>query len=92
MERTLIKVIDICRSHEIETTFVHQLSDSGLVNIIIEQEEEFLDEEDLRPLEQFVAWHYELELNLQGIEVAQHLLQQIETLQDELKQLRKLSL
>lgn len=89
MERTLIKIVDICRSHQIESHFIRSLSESGLLTIIIEREEEFLDEEDLRPLEQFVTWHYELELNMQGIEVAHSLLQKIEKLQDEIEKLKR---
>lgn len=89
MERTLVKVLDICKSHQIESQFIRNLADSGLIQIIIEQEEEFVDEEDLRPLERFVTWHYELEINIQGIEVAYSLIKKIEKLQNEIELLKK---
>ncbi len=88
MERTLIKIIDICQSHKIETKFIRDLSENGLIEIVVQEEEEFIDEEELQPLEQFATWYYELELNLQGIEVAHHLLQRIGELQHEIRQLR----
>lgn len=84
MKHSWIKVYDICSSHQIEIQFIRDLSQHGLIELIREQEIEFIDEEQLLLLEQFASWHYELELNLQGIEVASHLLAKIEQLQQEL--------
>ncbi len=88
MERTWIKIYDVCHSHQIEMQFVRELSSSGLIELITEEEIEFIDEEQLILLEQFANWHYELELNIQGIEVARHLLAKIEHLQRELSRLQ----
>lgn len=88
MERTLIKIVDICHSHKIELQFIHNLSRSGLIEVVVQNEEEFVKEDELKALEQFATWHYELEINLQGIEVARHLLHKIELLQEEVKRLR----
>lgn len=88
MERTWIKIYDVCSSHQIEIQFVRELSASGLIELIIEEEIEFIDEEQLILLEQFANWHYELELNIQGIEVARHLLAKIKYLQRELDLLK----
>ncbi|GHE23644.1 chaperone modulator CbpM [Sphingobacterium griseoflavum] len=88
MERTWIKIYDVCSSHQIEIQFVRELSASGLIELITEEEMEFIDEEQLYLLEQFANWHYELELNIQGIEVARHLLTKIERLQRELDLLK----
>ncbi|QBQ40089.1 chaperone modulator CbpM [Sphingobacterium psychroaquaticum] len=88
MKRTLIKVIDVCTSHQMEIHFVRQLSESGLIDIVVYKDEEFLDEEQLQPLEQYATWHYDLDINIQGIEVAQQLLLKIEQLQEEVNRLR----
>ncbi|RZF58124.1 chaperone modulator CbpM [Sphingobacterium corticibacterium] len=88
MERTLIRIIDVCKSHKIELQFIRNLSSSGLIEVVVQDEEEFVKEEELKALEQFVTWHYDLEINLQGIEVAQHLLHKIDELQEEIKLLR----
>lgn len=87
MERTLIKIMDICQSHQIELQFVRNLSKNGLIEVVIQDEEEFVKEDELKSLEQFATWHYDLEINLQGIEVAQHLLDKIERLQQEVRRL-----
>ena len=88
MERTLIRVIDVCQSHKMELQFIRNLSQNGLIEVVVQDEEEFVKEEELKALEQFATWHYELEINLQGIEVAQNLLHKIEQLQEEIRLLR----
>lgn len=87
MERTLVKIIDVCRSYRIESTFVRDLHENGLIELVSVEEEEFIDEEELGQLEQYSTWHYDLELNLQGIEVVRHLLDRIEQLQLEIRKL-----
>ncbi|WP_437920848.1 chaperone modulator CbpM [Sphingobacterium sp. LRF_L2] len=89
MANTWIKVRDLCASHQIEIQFVRELSNHGMIKIFVEKEIEFVDEEQLRPIEQFVSWYYDLELNIQGIEIAANLLQRIESLQQEIEQLKK---
>ncbi|MVZ63343.1 chaperone modulator CbpM [Sphingobacterium humi] len=89
MEKTLFKVIDICRSGRIEHTFIQELHQNGLIEIIIQEEQEFIEEEQIPQIERFSNWHYELELNVQGIEVVQHLIDRIEKLQEEIKVLNR---
>ena len=40
---------------------------------------------DLKLIERFIEFHYNLGVNLEGLEVIHHLLKQIETLQKQLK-------
>jgi len=89
MERTWIKIYDVCTSHKIEIQFIRDLSYSGLIQLITEKDIEFIDEEQLLLLEQFASWHYELELNMQGIEVASHLLSKIQQLQSEIQLMKE---
>ncbi|MEJ5054890.1 chaperone modulator CbpM [Sphingobacterium sp. MYb382] len=89
MKKSLIRILDIRTSHhQLETSFLKELSESGLIDILKEKDEEYLDEEQLQALEQYSTWYYELEINMQGIQVARQLLQKIEQLQEEIKRLR----
>jgi len=89
MKKSLIRILDIRTSHQqLEASFIQELSECGLIDIRIEKEEEYLDEEQLKMLEQYSTWYYELDINLQGIQVARQLLQKIEQLQEEIKKLR----
>lgn len=89
MEKILIKVIDVCRSGKIDLTFVRELDRNGLIEIITIEGTDFVDEENLAQLEQYYIWHYELELNLEGIEVIERLVERIRQLQEEIRGLQK---
>jgi hypothetical protein len=84
----LISVQLFCNSHNVEVSFVQSLNESGLVRITEEEGAFFIDEENLRELEKLVHMHYELQINLEGIEAISHLLERIQELQQEIKILR----
>lgn len=88
MEKTLFKVIDICRSNNIEQDFIQELHSNGLIEIIYQEEQEYIEEEQIIVLERFSTWHYELEINVQGIEVVQNLIDRIESLQQEIREIK----
>ncbi|MGJ1203936.1 chaperone modulator CbpM [Sphingobacterium lactis] len=88
MEKTLFRVIDICRTNNIEQAFIQELHSNGLIEIIVQEEQEYLEEEQVLHVERYSTWHYELELNVQGIEVVHNLIEKIEDLQRELRYLR----
>lgn len=74
--------------YNIEKTFVDSLNESGLINIVMEQELEYVECDDLEYLEQYIRWYRDLDINIAGIEALHHMLQRINSLQEELSQLR----
>ncbi len=73
--------------YNIEITFFDELEESGLLKTETEDEVKYLYYDDLPAFERFVNWHYDLEVNLPGLEVISHLLEQIEMLQAERRNL-----
>ncbi len=90
MERTLFKIVDICQAHKLEKTFIYELHHYGLIEIVAQEEQDCIDEEQLPLIEKFSNWHYDLELNMQGIEVVLRLLDRIEHLQQEIRTLKRI--
>lgn len=89
MENTqLIPAAVFCTSHNIEITFLQNLQDSGLIEVKKEAEEYFVQIEQIRAIEKLIHLHYELEVNLAGLEVIHHLLQREEEKYKELIGLR----
>lgn len=84
----LISIEDFCANHKIEISFVSSLQKNGLIEITTIHETEFIDAEQLRQLEKFVCFYYELDINLEGIETITHLLQRMNSLQDEMMTLK----
>lgn len=87
-ERELIPVAAFCASHQIEMTFIDNLQHVGLLTMTTIQEEKYIYFEHLPALEKMVHLHYELDINIEGIETITHLLQRIEALQSEISGLR----
>ena len=90
MERTdLILISEVCAYHHIPDVFVLQLQEAGLIEIVIEEEQSFLQLEQLSDLEKLIRMHTDLDINLEGIEAIGHLLKRIETMQHELRSLQR---
>ena len=83
----LIAVDEFCVNHHIEVSFISSLQQTGLIEITTINESGFIDAVQLRLLEQFVNFYYELDINLEGIETITHLLKQIDDNQFEILQL-----
>ena len=84
MKTDLILVEQFCLHHNIDVTFITALQDFGLVEVVIVEDRTYLPQEQLLAVEKMMRLHYELEINLQGIDAIGHLLQRIEALQQEL--------
>lgn len=84
----LIALNDFCASHDIEISFITSLQESGLIKITTIKEADFIEADQLRQLEKFVRLYYELDINVEGIETINYLLQRINSLQDEITTLR----
>jgi len=84
----LIAIEEFCTNHDIEISFISSLQQNGLIKITTIKESGFIDTEQLQKLEKIVRFYYEFDINLEGIEAIMHLLQRINTLQDEIIALR----
>ncbi len=88
MKKELIAVSEYCTIRKIDTTFIDILEESGLVKLVSVRRQRYIPHEALGEIERLINWHYELEVNPQGLEVANRLYRKIITLQEEIDQLR----
>lgn len=82
--KNLIQIKQFCVYHEIESTFIKELNNYGLVEIIIEENVEYLQPEQLPTIEKMIRMHYDLNINFEGIDAIYHLINKIEVLQQHL--------
>lgn len=80
----LIQITQVCTSCGVDISFVHSLHELGHIEVISENDQHYIHEEQLKALEQMIYFHSELQINLEGIDAIAHLLNKIETLQQEL--------
>jgi len=88
MKKGLIAANDFCTYHHVEYTFVRSLNEAGLVELTVIDQTDYIPETQLKKLERMVRLHDELEINLAGIEAISHLLQRMESIQEEMRLLR----
>ena len=88
MSEKKITYTECLQIYQVEETFLDQLQSSGLIEIVIEEDDRYIEYDYLQEIEQFVRWHYELEINMEGIEALHHMLQQVQQLQEDVEQLR----
>ncbi|MCO6497343.1 MAG: chaperone modulator CbpM [Chitinophagaceae bacterium] len=85
-KQDLIAVEDFCQYHSIEVSFIRSLNESGLIQTTRSGHKTFLSFEELPRVEKFVRLHYDLDINIHGLEAIDHLLDRVEALQQELLQ------
>lgn len=83
-----ISVEECCVYYSIETSFVHKLDEHGLIELNRSDEAVFIAFEQLSDLEKYMHLHYELEINLEGLETIKHLLDRVHDLQKEVNRLK----
>lgn len=83
-----ISVEQCCIHYRIEASFVHQLDAHGLIELSHSEKQEFIAYEQLPDLEKYMRLHYDLEINMEGMEAIKHLLSRMQNLQQEIKKLR----
>jgi hypothetical protein len=84
----LIPATDFCISHNIDITFIQSLQEYGLIEVTTIEQASFVHTEQLPQLEQFIRLHYELDINMEGIDAISNLLQRIEQMQKEIRSLK----
>jgi hypothetical protein len=83
-----ISIEQCCVYYNIEVSFVQKLNEYGLIELNRTDEMLFIPFEQLSDLEKYTHLHYELEINLEGLETIKHLLNRVNELQQEVNRLK----
>jgi chaperone modulatory protein CbpM len=84
----LIPVNNFCTHHNIEISFIDELSHFGLVEIVTIEEKPFIDAERINELERLLRLHDELHINFEGMDAITHLLRRLSDMQEEITLLK----
>ncbi|MDT4884311.1 MerR HTH family regulatory protein [compost metagenome] len=66
------------RVYKIDLAFFNELEEAGLIETVKEENTVYLHYNKLAHFEKLVTWHYDLEINIPGLEVICQLLDRIE--------------
>jgi hypothetical protein len=88
MDQEYILITDFCASHNIETHFVLELYEYGLVDVVVMEYMHYLPIQQLPKAEKILRLHSDLDINLEGIAVITRLLNRMEKMQNEIIRLK----
>jgi MerR HTH family regulatory protein len=89
MENTnLISIQQFCEHYNVPVAFIDALQEYELIEIIEIRKENYLKITQLNEVEKMIRLHYDLDVNLEGVDVIYNLLKQVETLQEEIIKLK----
>ena len=86
--KNLISIQQFCKYYKVPLTFINALNEYELVEIIVANRENYLRITQLNEVEKMMRLHYDLNINLEGIDAIYNLLKQVESLQDEIVSLK----
>jgi len=88
MKKNLIAITTLCKHYQIEVSFMDALHRTGLIKIVIIEQDQFLHQDQISDLEKMIRLHHELNVNIEGIDVVFNLLEKEKALRDELNALK----
>lgn len=73
---------ELIKIYNVEIHFFDELESYGLLHTHVENNVTYISHNELSLFEKLANWHYDLEVNMPGLEVIHNLLSQIEALQE----------
>ncbi|TCJ14592.1 MerR family transcriptional regulator [Flaviaesturariibacter flavus] len=83
-----ISVEEFCTHLNIEKAFIRSLYDQGLIELTTVEEDILLPLSQLVEVEQMIRLHYDLNVNIEGIDVIRHILKRLEEAQERIYRLK----
>ncbi len=87
-EKNFISVIKLCDHYKVEVSFINQLNEVGLVEIVTIKQKPFLREEAISDVEKMVRINQDLNINIEGIDAVFNLLKKMNNLEHKMNLLR----
>ncbi|WP_290842827.1 chaperone modulator CbpM [Flavobacterium sp.] len=86
--KRMLSIEEYCKLHGTESKFLLELEQNGLIEIVVENSAHYISVEKLQDLERYRIWHYELNVNIEGIDIIENLLEKQRFFQEEIGRLR----
>jgi hypothetical protein len=78
----------LCTHYNVELSFFSNLNEIGLIEIQTVEQLQYVHQDSIYEIEKMIRMHQDLEVNLEGIDVVFNLLQKIDSLKQELMDVR----
>lgn len=86
--QNLISIQQFCKHYSIPTAFINDLKEYELIEVIVENDDHYLKITQITEVEKMIRLHYDLNINLEGVDVIYTLLNQVNALKKEVSDLQ----
>jgi len=86
--RELIPIEILCNQYNIPVAFFDNLQEFELIQIVNKKSGYFIHISQIKQVEKLIRLHFDLEINFEGLDAIYNLLNQVETLKEEVKLLQ----
>jgi len=83
-EKDILKLEKFCELYEVPTSFVDSLNQFELIRLTTIDDEMYIENEELPIIEKYIRLHYDLDINMEGLDVINNLLRKMEALKKEM--------
>jgi hypothetical protein len=85
--RNLISIQLLCRRYNVPVSFIDTLQEFQLIEVILENDDFFIHVAQIKEVERMMRLHYDLDINIEGVDVIYNLLEQVNSLKEEITSL-----
>ena len=85
-----IPVTHLCTHYQTTVQFFESLEEFGLVRLVQAEDVPSVELDQIRQVEKWIHLHYDLNINMEGLDAIGHLLEKMEYLQSELTRTKAL--
>ncbi len=86
--QNLISIQQFCEHYKISRTFINDLKEYELIEIIVTDNQDYIKITHITQVEKMIRLHYDLHINLEGVDVIYNLLNQVDSLKKEITELQ----
>lgn len=86
--RDLIPIELVCEHYEVPVSFINALHEFELIKLTLEKDKLLIHKTQIKKIEKMSRLHYDLEINIEGIDAVYHLLEQVNILRKEITTLQ----
>ena len=82
--RKLISIDLVCKHYKVPVAFIKTLNEFQLIELTIQNDDFFVHQKQIKDIEKMMRLHYDLDINLEGVDAIYNLLKQVNTLKQEI--------
>ena len=83
----LISIQRLCKHYKISNSFISKLNEYELIEIIESKNELYIYKTQITEVEKMIRLHFELNINMEGMDAIYNLMRQIDSLKNDILQL-----